>query len=98
MGIVNVTPDSFSDGGKYCSIEDAVAHATRLAHEGAEILDIGGESTRPGAVPVSPEEELSRVVPVVERIHAGLPETAISVDTRKVEVAAAAQTHIPVYP
>jgi dihydropteroate synthase len=68
MGIVNVTPDSFSDGGKFLDADAAVAHALKLVDEGAEILDIGGESTRPGAKPVSEKEELRRVIPVIEKI------------------------------
>lgn len=86
MGIVNVTPDSFSDGGKFLGHDAAVAHALSLAEQGADILDIGGESTRPGSEAVSLEEELRRVLPVVERLAAqvSLP---ISVDTSKAEVA-----------
>ncbi len=86
MGIVNVTPDSFSDGGKYNSPELAVEQALRLVEEGADILDIGGESTRPGATLVTLEEELRRVVSVIERIRGevGVP---ISIDTCKAEVA-----------
>ncbi|HEX5538682.1 MAG TPA: dihydropteroate synthase [Methylophilaceae bacterium] len=89
MGIVNVTPDSFSDGGKYESTDKAVAHAMQLVAEGADILDIGGESTRPGATPVSLDEELSRVVPVIEKLarSAGVP---LSIDTYKPEVMRAA--------
>lgn len=89
MGIVNVTPDSFSDGGEHATTEAAVAHGLRLAEEGADILDVGGESTRPGAAEVSLEEELRRVVPVVERLAAAtrLP---ISIDTSKPEVMRAA--------
>jgi dihydropteroate synthase len=87
MGVVNVTPDSFSDGGLYLDAEAAVAHGRELAEQGAEILDVGGESTRPGAEVVSAEEEMARVVPVVR----GLADAAIvSVDTSKVEVAEAA--------
>src|SRR5690606_10658813 len=80
MGIVNVTPDSFSDGGAHFDADAAVAHGLRLAEEGADLLDIGGESTRPGAADVSLEEELRRVVPVIERLarETALP---ISVDT-----------------
>jgi dihydropteroate synthase len=85
MGIVNVTPDSFSDGGKLGSAEAAIAHALKLAEEGAEILDIGGESTRPGADYVPVEEELERVIPVIEGLRART-EALISVDTRKAEV------------
>ena len=89
MGIVNTTPDSFSDGGLHESADAAVAHALRLVEEGADILDIGGESTRPGAAPVPLEEELRRVVPVIERLarEVGVP---ISVDTSKPEVMRAA--------
>ncbi|GAC1323545.1 MAG: dihydropteroate synthase [Thermoleophilaceae bacterium] len=88
MGIVNVTPDSFSDGGLYLDPEAALAHGRALSDEGAAIVDVGGESTRPGAEPVSEGEELRRVVPVIERLAGG--PAAISVDTRKVAVAAAA--------
>jgi dihydropteroate synthase len=90
MGIVNVTPDSFSDGGNFADPDDAVRHAVQLVADGADILDVGGESTRPGADPVPVEEELARVVPVVERLAAEVPGTAISVDTRKSQVARAA--------
>jgi dihydropteroate synthase len=87
MGIVNVTPDSFSDGGRYGSAAAAVAHGLDLAAQGADILDIGGESTRPGAARVEPDEELRRVVPVVEALcKAGVP---LSIDTSKAEVARA---------
>jgi dihydropteroate synthase len=90
MGIVNVTPDSFSDGGLWLDAEAAIEHALELAGEGASILDIGGESTRPGAEPVSAGEELRRVVPVIEGIDdAGLP-VAVSIDTSKAVVAEAA--------
>src|SRR5437762_6717326 len=68
MGIVNVTPDSFSDGGRFLTGDAAVAHGLELVRQGAELLDIGGESTRPGAIPVALEEELARVVPVVEAL------------------------------
>jgi dihydropteroate synthase len=88
MGIVNVTPDSFSDGGLYEETEVAVAHAAELASKGAAILDIGGESTRPGSDTVSDEEELSRVVPVLEALK-GSP-AVVSIDTRKSAVARAA--------
>jgi dihydropteroate synthase len=89
MGIVNVTPDSFSDGGAHATTEAAVAHGLRLAEEGADILDVGGESTRPGAEEVPLEEELRRVIPVIERL---VRETAlpVSVDTCKPEVMRAA--------
>ena len=89
MGIVNVTPDSFSDGGHFARTDDAVAHALRLADEGADILDIGGESTRPGAAAVTVEEELRRVIPVIEKL-AGKTTAALSVDTSKAAVARAA--------
>lgn len=88
MGIVNVTPDSFSDGGRFFSAERAVEHGLKLREDGAHILDIGGESTRPGSAPVSVEDELARVLPVVRGLRdAG---AAISVDTMKPEVMAAA--------
>lgn len=84
MGIVNVTPDSFSDGGRYVDAERAIEHARQLLDEGADILDIGGESSRPGAQPVSVEDELSRVLPVIEALaDAGVP---LSIDTVKPEV------------
>jgi dihydropteroate synthase len=87
MGVVNVTPDSFSDGGAFDEPADAIAHGRRLAAEGAGILDVGGESTRPGAAPVPAEEELRRVLPVVE----GLARSArVSIDTMKLAVAEAA--------
>src|SRR5918997_3043689 len=87
MGVVNVTPDSFSDGGAFDTAEDAVTHGRRLASEGAAILDVGGESTRPGSDPVPAEEELRRVLPVVEGL-AGV--ARISIDTMKLAVAEAA--------
>ena len=88
MGIVNVTPDSFSDGGHHATTQQAIAHAQRLITEGAQILDIGGESTRPGATPVSVEDELKRVLPVMRALRdTGV---AISVDTCKAEVMRAA--------
>jgi dihydropteroate synthase len=86
MGVLNVTPDSFSDGGRFLGFEAAVAHGLRLIDDGAAIIDIGGESTRPGAAPVEVDEELRRVVPVVERLHEAAPQTIISVDTSKTEV------------
>ena len=86
MGIVNVTPDSFSDGGRFLAHEAAVEHALRLVAEGADILDVGGESTRPGADAVSIDEELRRVVPVIEQL-ACKTDIPISVDTSKAEVA-----------
>ncbi len=88
MGVVNVTPDSFSDGGAYFATDLAVAHARTLVDEGADLIDIGGESTRPGALPVSAEEELRRVIPVLEALATiGVP---VSVDTSKPEVMRAA--------
>jgi dihydropteroate synthase len=89
MGVVNVTPDSFSDGGKYLEPEAAVDHALEMAEQGAEILDIGGESTRPGAAPVSEAEELRRVIPVLEKLS-GRVRVPVSVDTTKPGVARAA--------
>jgi dihydropteroate synthase len=88
MGVVNVTPDSFSDGGLYLDPEAAIAHGRELAAAGADILDVGGESTRPGAEPVSAEEEQRRVVPVIEGL--GDLDCELSVDTSKASVAAAA--------
>jgi dihydropteroate synthase len=91
MGIVNVTPDSFSDGGKFLDPDAAVAHALELVAQGAEILDLGGESTRPGAAPVSEAEELRRVIPVIEKLAAKTA-VALSIDTLKPAVAHAALT------
>jgi dihydropteroate synthase len=88
MGVVNVTPDSFSDGGLFLDADKAIAHGIELADEGADILDIGGESTRPGAAPVDAEEELRRVLPVIEGLAVGA--ARISIDTSKAEVASAA--------
>jgi dihydropteroate synthase len=89
VGIINVTPDSFSDGGQFADLESAVTHGLRLAEEGADMLDVGGESTRPGAADVSIEDELQRVIPVIEQLVArtSLP---IAVDTSKPEVMRAA--------
>lgn len=86
MGILNVTPDSFSDGGNYTTIEKAIGQAKRMEQEGADIIDIGGESTRPGHIPISSKEEVERVVPVIKAIkeHVNLP---ISIDTFKAETA-----------
>ncbi len=89
MGIVNVTPDSFSDGGQFNDDDSAIKHGLRLWDEGADILDIGGESTRPGAEPVSVDEELGRVLPVIKGLHVRT-DLPISIDTRKPEVARAA--------
>jgi dihydropteroate synthase len=86
MGVVNITPDSFSDGGKFLERDQAIAHARQLAEEGADIIDIGGESTRPGAAPVSEAEELQRVIPVLEKIS----DLCVSVDTRRPAVMRAA--------
>jgi dihydropteroate synthase len=90
MGIVNATPDSFSDGGRYLALADAVAAAERMAEEGADLVDLGGESTRPGAPEVTVEDELLRVVPVIERLRSRGFSRPISIDTSKGEVAAAA--------
>jgi len=90
MGVVNVTPDSFSDGGRLESVQAACEHALSLLEAGADILDIGGESTRPGAEPVEETEELSRVIPVIEAVRAARPDAAISIDTMKPGVARAA--------
>src|SRR6476619_7601174 len=89
MGVVNVTPDSFSDGGRFATLGPAVAHAHALAAAGAAVLDIGGESTRPGADPVDAAIEIDRVVPVIAEL-AGSIDVPISVDTTKAEVATAA--------
>jgi dihydropteroate synthase len=90
MGIVNVTPDSFSDAAMFATAEEAVAHGARLVDEGADLVDVGGESTRPGSDPVEFDEELGRVVPVIEGLAKARPGTPISVDTSKPEVAIAA--------
>jgi dihydropteroate synthase len=90
MGILNVTPDSFSDGGRFLDRAAAVAHATRMVDDGADILDVGGESTRPGSDAVSVDEELERVRPVIERLAELHPAIPISIDTRKASVAAEA--------
>ncbi len=87
MGVLNVTPDSFSDGGRFLDPDAAIAHARRLIAEGADVVDVGGESTRPGAEPVSESEERRRVLPVIEAIAA---EARVSIDTRKAGVARAA--------
>jgi len=90
MGVLNLTPDSFYDGGRHESPSRAVEHGLRMAEEGADILDLGGESTRPGSDPVSREEEWGRVKPVLEALRRALPETILSVDTSKAGVAEAA--------
>ncbi|NBD28054.1 dihydropteroate synthase [Paenibacillus glycinis] len=87
MGILNATPDSFSDGGRYGKAEAAVHHARRMAAEGADIIDIGGESTRPGFAAVPLEEELERVLPVIRAVRAALPDMPLSIDTYKAETA-----------
>lgn len=89
MGILNVTPDSFSDGGKFVSVDTAVRHAERMIADGADIIDIGGESTRPGSKQILPQEEISRVVPVIEAIVKKF-DIPISIDTTKSDVARAA--------
>ena len=89
MGILNVTPDSFSDGGRFVSLDDALAQAEKMIAEGADIVDVGGESTRPGGEPVSVEEEINRVVPVIEALSRRFS-VPVSVDTTKSEVARAA--------
>ncbi|GAA6138681.1 dihydropteroate synthase [Arenicella sp. 4NH20-0111] len=89
MGIINTTPDSFSDGGKYDSLDNAVRHGLRLSQEGADILDVGGESTRPGAEVVGVQEELDRVLPVIEKL-VSCTDTPISIDTYKPKVMKAA--------
>lgn len=86
MGILNVTPDSFSDGGNYTDVEKAIAAAKKMKEEGADIIDIGGESTRPGHTPVSAEEEANRIIPVIEALK-GILQIPISVDTFKAQVA-----------
>ncbi len=90
MGVLNVTPDSFSDGGKFVDPERALEHAGRMVDEGASIIDVGGESTRPGAEPVDAAAELQRVVPVIEALARALPGTVISIDTSKPQVMRAA--------
>src|SRR5579875_768491 len=88
VGVLNVTPDSFSDGGRYTDLDDAVAHALQMRDEGADLIDVGGESTRPGARRVPADEEIRRVRPVVERLAAA--GVAVSVDTYRARVASAA--------
>jgi dihydropteroate synthase len=89
MGVLNVTPDSFSDGGRYTGVDAALTRAERMVEEGAAVVDVGGESTRPGASPVSAEEEIRRVVPVIERLASRMA-VPVSVDTSKPEVMRAA--------
>ncbi len=90
MGILNITPDSFSDGGCYTELEAALRRAEAMVAEGADIIDVGGESTRPGSLPVSAAEQIRRVAPVIAALRGRLPSTAISIDTASSEVAAAA--------
>jgi dihydropteroate synthase len=90
VGILNVTPDSFSDGGEFLDPEPAAHHAATMLDEGAAIIDVGGESTRPGSDPVGQEEEVRRVIPVIERILAVRPEAVISIDTYRAETTTAA--------
>ncbi len=90
MGILNVTPDSFSDGGRFSALEDAVSQAAKMVKEGAAIIDIGGESTRPGAGEVPPEVEMQRIIPVIRELSRLFPGVCLSVDTSKAEVALAA--------
>jgi dihydropteroate synthase len=90
FGILNVTPDSFSDGGNFLSIDAAIAQVDRMISEGADVIDVGGESTRPGAKPVSAREELKRVLPAIRAIRSRWSDTAVSIDTVKAEVAKAA--------
>jgi dihydropteroate synthase len=90
MGVVNVTPDSFSDGGRFFDTERAIEHGLELAKQGADWIDVGGESTRPGSIPVTVEEELHRVLPVIRGLHQKMRSLPISIDTTKADVAAAA--------
>lgn len=87
MGVLNVTPDSFSDGGRYLALEAALTQGVELMEQGAAIVDIGGESTRPGAAPVAPEEERARVLPVITGLRAANPSAPLSIDTRRASVA-----------
>jgi len=90
MGVLNLTPDSFSDGGQYSSAEDAVGHALEMAAEGADLIDVGGESTRPGARRVGPDEQLRRVLPVLRALEGRLDHATVSIDTTLAPVAEAA--------
>jgi dihydropteroate synthase len=90
MGVLNVTPDSFSDGGEFFSVESAVAQAEKMFDKGAQVIDVGGESTRPGSDPVSPEEELRRVLPVIQAMLSTRPDSIVSIDTYRSSVAEAA--------
>ena len=89
MGVLNVTPDSFSDGGRWSDLDQAMRRAAEMARAGADIIDVGGESTRPGALPVSTEEEIARTVPLIQRVKSEL-DIAVSIDTNKPEVMSAA--------
>jgi len=95
MGVVNVTPDSFSDGGRFDKLDKALDHALGLVEQGADILDIGGESTRPGAERVGLEQELERVVPLIEALTQRI-DTPISIDTYKPEIEAVVKASVPV--
>jgi len=90
IGVLNVTPDSFSDGGEFFRAEPAVSHAEKMFDEGAQVIDVGGESTRPGSDPVSPEEELRRVLPVIQDILSARPDSIVSIDTYRSSIAEAA--------
>jgi dihydropteroate synthase len=90
IGVLNVTPDSFSDGGEFFRAEPAVSHAEKMFDEGAQVIDVGGESTRPGSDPVSPEEELRRVLPVIQGILSACPDSIVSIDTYRFSIAEAA--------
>ncbi len=90
MGVLNVTPDSFSDGGEFFGVEPAVAQAEKMFDEGAQVIDVGGESTRPGSDPVSPEEELRRVLPVIQAMLSARPDSMVSIDTYRSSIAEAA--------
>src|SRR5919112_4913475 len=83
LGVLNVTPDSFSDGGEFFNVEPAGAQAEKLFDEGAQVIDVGGESTRPGSDPVSPEEELRRVLPVIQGMLSARPDFIVSIDTSR---------------
>ncbi|MHB8652580.1 MAG: dihydropteroate synthase [Terriglobia bacterium] len=87
MGVLNVTPDSFSDGGRYLNPRHAIGHGLKMARQGADWIDVGGESTRPGSHPVPADEELRRVIPVIQALHHEMPTLPISIDTTKAEVA-----------
>lgn len=90
MGILNVTPDSFADGGRFTDVQSAIQHAEQMVLEGVDIIDIGGQSTRPGSLPISVDEELARVLPVITALHKQFPKLLLSIDTDKAAVAKAA--------